>query len=398
MQKDILIIGIDGGATKVAAYEIVNDQYGYFLIGKHSAERHYADYPEFDKYFSPVPLKIQLDEMPQNLIVTPAEKKQSVSYLQAFMDVISEVAQKANNNKILIGLGMPGLKTADKRGIAALANGPRMPFFCDILEEKLHLENIQLISRIHKLGSDADYCGIGEEYASDGSFRNVTNAYYLGGGTGVADAMKLNGWLIPFDDAKSWIAKTWEFKTSVNSSMEKFISAKGIQQLYSEKTGISMDELAVKGIFGLQILEKALKGEEIAKETVDQVVYHLSRLLFERIYTLFFGWGHHFELINPAKTIESHHQYTGTLLDRIVIGQRLGDWLSSESGTQMLLQPLQVQLAALIRSVKDQKFCNHYLPGGELRNDLIIHSTLRVAPALGAGADAFVNYKNNSLC
>jgi len=398
MQNKILIIGVDGGATKVVAHVVTVDEAGFFELGKSVAQRQYLDYPEFDRQFKPVPLATQLADMQQGFEPTGEELKQSSAYLQAFTDVIREIAENENQHHVLIGMGMPGLKTTDKRGIAALANGPRMPHFCDLLEEKLAQVGVHLVSPVHKLGSDADYCGMGETYALDGSFRNVNNAYYLGGGTGVADAMVLNGDLLAFDDAKPWIAKTWEFKSSGGYSLERYISAKGVQFLYGESIGISTEELDKKGVYGQQILEMAQNGDKKASETVAMVSGHLAKLLFERISTLYFGWQSSFEFINETKTLDSHHPFKGTLLDRIVIGQRMGDWLGMDAGAKMLLEPLTVQLETFILSTKEEEFIHHYLSGNKLKKDLIALSSLRAAPALGAGADAFLNYQKRSIC
>lgn len=398
MQNKILIIGVDGGATKVVAHVVRVDEAGFFELGKSVAQRQYLDYPEFDRQFIPVPLATQLADMQQGFEPTDEELKQSSAYLQAFTDVIREIAESENQYHVLIGMGMPGLKTTDKRGIAALANGPRMPHFCDLLEEKLAQVGVHLVSPVHKLGSDADYCGMGETYALDGSFRNVNNAYYLGGGTGVADAMVLNGDLLAFDDAKPWIAKTWEFKSSGGYSLERYISAKGVQFLYGESIGISTEELDKKCVYGQQILEMAQKGDKKAAETIAMVSGHLAKLLFERISTLYFGWQSSFEFINVAKTLDPEHPFKGTLLDRIVIGQRLGDWLGMDAGAKMLLEPLTAQLETFILSTKEEEFIQHYLSGNKLKKDLIALSSLRAAPALGAGADAFLNYQKRSTC
>lgn len=394
----MLIIGVDGGASKVVAHEILVDENGLFQTGNRFSGRQYADFPGFDAAFRPVPLATQLAEMAHDLELNTDEIEQSNAYLSAFAEAIKELALQKGNKMILVGMGMPGLKSADKRGIVALANGPRMPRFCDLLEERLRIEGVRLIRPVHKLGSDADYCGIGEEYAWNGCFRNISNAYYLGGGTGVADALKIGGELLPFDEAKPWIAKTWEFKSKDGFSLEKYISARGMQLLFSDKTGISTEELDQKGVFGLQILEKAFLGDPFARETVEMVCHQLAAVLFERLSTLFFGWQHPFEFINPAKTLEPGHPYLGTLLERIILGQRLGEWLGHEAGSKMLLEPLKEKLTSFILEIKDPAFRDHYLPGGLLKQDLIILSSLRAAPALGAGADAFLNYKKNNLC
>ena len=133
---------------------------------------------------------------------------------------------------------MPGMKTKDKHGISAIANGPRMPKYCQYIENKLEKNGIELLTPIDHLGSDADYCGLGEEFSSDGSFTNYKNSYYIGGGTGVADALKLNDKVTPFDQTKKWIAKTWEMKNDYGISMERYTSASGIQSIYGNYANI----------------------------------------------------------------------------------------------------------------------------------------------------------------
>ena len=157
--------------------------------------------------------------------------------------------KKFPDKNAIVGIGMPGLKTKNKRGIIALINGPRMPDYSQFIESRLLEANMSLVSPIAHLGSDADYCGLGEEYAENGLFKDVKNAYYLGGGTGVADAMKLNGKLVPFDNTKAWIAKTWEMKCDKNISLEKYASSSGIQSIFSMYSNIPVEELNKNEIY-----------------------------------------------------------------------------------------------------------------------------------------------------
>ena len=50
----------------------------------------------------------------------------------------------------------------------------------------------------------------------------------------------------------------------------------------------------------------------------------LGQLIIERINTIFFGWNDEF-IVN--RYIENSHPYKKTLLDKIVIGQRLSEFL-----------------------------------------------------------------------
>lgn len=399
MKNNILIVGIDGGATKVSGWTAVRKENGTFELGDLNVQKKYSEYEYYDPEFTPVDIKTQLKEMDEGIHLTAEEKKQGLAYMYATADVIEELVKSNPGLDVLIGIGMPGLKTKDRRGISALANGPRMPEYSNVIENRLILKNIKLASPVHHLGSDADYCGLGEEYSSDGQFRPVENSYYLGGGTGVADALKLHGQLIPFDAIKPWMAKAWEMKADSGKSMERYCSAAGIQSIYSEYSGIPVPELNEKEIYAPQIMEKALAGDEGAIKTMGDVSHYLAELLFERISTIFNGTLGHFEFVNPARArLIPQHPYKGTLLDYIIIGQRLGDYLQESNGKGILWEPMLDHLKELIlkNEVLTKEFKEHYLNKNTFNKKRIVLSKLREAPAMGAAVDAWLSREEQS--
>lgn len=388
------IIGIDGGATKVIAHIVKVSQDGrIFILGKQNSVKEYHNYPDFQPEFKPVNLSIQLEQIrDNNIVLTPDERKQSKAYYNAFIDSITNLVELTKAEIMLIGIGMPGIKTANQRGIAVMANGPRMPNFTIEIEQRLSTSGITLAIPISKLGSDADYCGIGEEYAENGSFRNFKNVYYLGGGTGSADALKLRGKLISFDNCKSWIAKTWELSDENGISMETYCSANGIQSVYSDIASISKSDK----IYLEQILELAAKNDKDAITTWWIINNKLAELIFERMNTIYSGWQNNFSFINQNKPpLDSNHTFKNTLLDRIVIGQRLGHLFQNPLAQKYLIKPLVNNLSALIKNSNslNERAKTHYLKDGKFDSDIIIVSQLREAPALGAGIDAFKNFK-----
>ncbi len=392
--RDILLLGIDGGATKISGW-IVNAQEEGFSLTNVNIQKKYSDYSSFDGAFKPVDIKTQLTEMNAVINLTEEEVNQGLAYMNAASDVIIELSKNNPNKKLLIGFGMPGLKTADKKGISALANGPRMPKFVAFIEKKLRDTKIDFYPISH-LGSDADYCGIGEEYDISGSFKGVKNAYYLGGGTGVADAMKLNGKLIPFDNMKPWIAKAWEMKGASGLSFERYASAGGIQYIYSMKSGVPVEQLNEQGIYPPQILHRAIANESAALATINEVSKNLSKLIFERILTLYSGYSGLFEFINAAKPkLIKSHPFRETLLDRIVIGQRLGDLLKESQSTPLLWKDILENLKTLIEETKNEKLTGHYLKNQAFNSDILTISGLREAPAIGAAVDAFLSNQNS---
>ncbi len=399
MKDKPIIIGIDGGASKVSARVIEISDDNKFSLGKHNSVKEYANYPEFQKDFKPLELKIQLSQISNNnIILTKGEESQTIAYYAAFIDAIDEIVQSNESKELLLGIGMPGIKSEDKRGIIAMANGPRLPLFASEIEQRLNKKNISLAMPIQKLGSDADYCGMGEEFAENGAFRELDNVYYIGGGTGAADALKLNGKLISFDECKSWLAKTWELKDVSGKSIETFCSARGIQSIYGSIKGISQTELVNNKIFLEQILDLAIGGEAEALTTWEIVTKNIAELIFERISTIYSGWQNNFEFINlNREELDSNHKFRGTLFDRIVIGQRLGNVFKNKSAHSIIVEPLLNHLSELIEnsvSLNDSAK-SYYLTNGQFKNNIIVTSQLREAPALGAGIDAWNNYANN---
>ena len=390
MQTEPLLIGIDGGATKVSAWEIIyNRSNSIFSLGKINSTKSYREINGYISDFVPVDINIQLNERNSKINCTNEELQQAAVYVEACSLAIHEIVKKTGRTTVLIGIGMPGLKTEDKRGIAVVANGPRMIDYSDLLEGHLKSLNINLAYPVNHLGSDADYCGIGENYSKDGLFRDYSDAYYLGGGTGVADAMKLDGEIVTFDNSKSWIAKTWEMKNFEGLSLERITSVSGIQKTYAELAGKSIEELNTKGIYPLQISELAKNGDAAAIKTYQVVNQNLARLLYERIVTLYKGWQNLFEFVNPNKPkLNQQHTYLGKVFDTIVIGQRLGELFDYETGKEIVKKPVLSQLNSLIKNsdILPETIKLHY----QDLNVIIKTSKLREAPALGAGIDAFL--------
>jgi predicted NBD/HSP70 family sugar kinase len=396
-----VLIGIDGGASKVSAWILdVSEKQGKYNLSHNNSTINYSSIEGYNPAFSPVSVAEQIAQRDQNEIkITEEERTQGNTYIQSVVQAILELKVSVNNLPVLLGIGMPGLKTADLRGINVIANGPRMISYCDQIEQELANRNIALAAPIARLGSDADYCGIGELYASDGSFQNTKNAYYLGGGTGAADALILNGKLLAFDRIKSWMAKTWELKNSHNHSLERFASASGFQYIYSLHSNIPTAQLNEKNIYPAEIASRAIHGEEAALKTFNEITENLALLMYDRITTIYAGTQNLFEFVNPNRTpLYSDHEYKNMVFDKIVIGQRLGELMQSEEGTTVLTVPFSKYLQRLIKEsdVLDAEAKSHYCDDSALKQDKLVFSKLREAPALGAGIDAHLSFLHDS--
>lgn len=391
---NFVCIGLDGGATKISGARLKRDpETRQFFLANDPFEAELRDSADYDPEFRPVDINIQLKEMEsENIKVTEAETRQENAFVETALNVIRHTLQGTQTESILIGMGLPGLKTDDKRGIAVMANGPRMPDFANKLEEQCHNEFDYQFKPIRRLGSDADYCGMGEEFARNGAFSPVLNAYYLGGGTGAADALKINGRLIPFDYTKHWLAKTWELKNADGISLERFASAGGIQSLFAKIANRDLTEVMASNINADTILDKAIEGDSTAIKTMELVADGLADLISERIETLAIGWQNRFGFVNPKRQpLSETHEYMGMLLGRIVIGQRLGNLLQRSQSTSILWKPLVEKLSTFCHEYPESLIRSYYTNPSGFRSDIIVFSSLRSAPVLGAGIDAWLH-------
>ena len=387
-EKEYIIIGIDGGGSKVSAGIIESKDISTFTI-KSLSQQYYNERSEFNSDFSPVAMDIQLNEYnTEEYNVTNDEVLQGNAIIESFHNSIINL----NIDKpILMGIGMVGLKTKDLRGIGAIANGPRIPKFCIQLENVLHKSNIHLYKPIQYIGSDADNCGIGEEYGKDGLFKDIQNGYYIGGGTGTADALKLKNELIPFDSISSWIAKSWEILNENNISMEQYTSLKGIQSIYSNYSEIPINELCNESIYANEIFSRALKNEQAALLTCADITKYMSTLIVERVETIFSGWQNKFGLLNPKHSLLiNNHPYKNNLLERIIIGQGLGKLFHLSKNTPLLWDPLHNNIYNMIQKsrVLPSKAKNFFFENGTLKKGFIMTSNLDNSAILGAGITA----------
>ncbi len=378
--KDTLIIGVDGGATEVKAHAVDCDDPGAvreFRLRDESAARIYETLTSF----TPVPVAEQLAARDSGEIrLGEDERALGTVWVQAAADAIADVARQCGAQQVIVGIGMPGLKTADGRGICVINNGPRVPNYLDELKRRLQDQGIELASPIAALGSDADYCGLGEEFAADGLFGDVESAYYVGCGTGVADALKLRGELVPFDRTTAWLLKAWQIPCALGPTFEKVISAKSLNGLFA---------VLAPGAESPYPERAAQGGDAVARACLHTAAVVLAELIFERLQTVYAGRVMAAHRGTQYERLEVEHPYRGTLLDRIVIGQRLGAVYADDANRATFAVPLEACLAWMIGQRGDAALRAHCLDDqGQLRAGLVRASRLRAAPALGAAVAA----------
>ncbi len=396
MNNQFILVGIEGRANQFKGWVVHADEDSLsFWLGDNPIETKYSEYPGFISDFESAELNMQTEHS-LNLKLSSEEDSQSEIRVQACIDTLNSLSNAYGKKPLLVGIGMPGLKSRDKRSIVLSTFGPRLQNFCDRVEKGLNENRVELITPITRLGSDVDYCGIGEEYFVAGSFRNFNNCYYLGGGTGAGDTLKLDEELISLDETKSWIAKTWELKNEHGVSFEQYTSIRGIQSVYSLNSDIPLRKVIDDSITPKRILELACQGNSGAIKTLKDISNFLALLIGERIVTLYSGWKNSFDFMEKGRAkLDSSHPYTGTLLDRIVFGQRFGELVRASQSTRFLWKDFIKKLSEVIESSPhlDTIAKEHYLSNGILASKIIHISPLTNASILGAGIDAYLGYK-----
>lgn len=380
-RSEFLVIGVDGGATEAKAHEVRRDRLndpGTFHLGASAASRTYPR--RFDFIATPEDEQVA-QHRADRIRLSDIERLQGQMWVQCACEAVAEVVAAAAGStecRVLIGVGMPGLKTADGRGIGVINNGPRIPDYLDAFERGLTRMGVQLAAPVTGIASDADCCGLGELFAGDGLFRDVRHAYYVGCGTGIADAMKLNGRLVTFDEARTWIHKSWQIRSSLGPTFEKLVSARAMNHGYRRLLGHDPPP-------GERFPEvDAANGCQTAMGWMDNVARLLSELVFERLTTVKNGRSNLADRSEAYRQLDPAHPFRGTLLERVVVGQRLGLILADRRFDGPFRQELEKHLGTMIAESGDGELASHCLQEGQLKPGFLRPSSLRAAPALGA--------------
>lgn len=389
MNQNILLIGVDGGATeaKVRAASCDSlEQPRSFGLRPEAGSRVYERLPGF----VPMTVSEQLAQRDAGAIqLSESEVQQGELWVAGAAEAIAEVARKAGATRLLVGVGMPGLKTPDGRGIHVINNGPRIPNYLVDLERRLAADGLELAAPIAALGSDADYCGLGEEYAADGLFRDVKSAYYVGCGTGIADAMKLRGELVPFDRAKPWMQKSWQIPSALGPTFEKLAAASSMNRIYADLRGGASSEFPEVD---------AAAGNPVAAAWLATIAAVLAELIFERLWTIRNGRMQAAYRGDSYRGLDANHPYRGLLLDRVIVGQRIGLIYADTKYRALLGEKLDACLAALLAACDDAELRRAHLApdGARLRSGFVRGSRLRAAPALGAAVAAVQSFASRA--
>ena len=223
--SDDLLAGIDCGATKVMVQSgVYSSTTSKISPGPINQEFYYSDHPDWDSKFMPVPLDTQKSEyLSDNISLSYEEINQS----NAIIDTIVSSIKIVEDHKI--GLCYPGLK--NHKGIVVMANGPRIPNLT------------HQINPVKNILNDSDCCVIGELKSTIGIMQDTRNGIYIGGGTGIADGIILNGEILNLINTVG-VPRCWEINVSSNETVETLLSPAGMIRKYNDQNNEKVKVLA----------------------------------------------------------------------------------------------------------------------------------------------------------
>lgn len=270
VEPGISCIGVDGGATgfRLARVKFVP---GHGLQTCSQVLR--GDWPR-DPDFVPLPIAEQQAQLadPRR---SSAEQKLEGAWVQALAQGIRQLLAQGNEEgegpgPLRLGIALPGHKDLQGRGVLLMARGPRLLNFCSLLESELN-EGQEVA--LCPLGSDGQDGGLGEEWAGEGSFAGRPSAFYLGLGTGLAEAAKVDGTLLDVKGMARGGAPPWEALVPGEScTIEEAASLGSILKRLEEDRGP-----------GLRPLDAARAGEPLALRLLERSARVLGAWLVQRI-------------------------------------------------------------------------------------------------------------------
>ena len=278
------LLGIDCGGTKVLAQSASFDsETGLVSPGEFHLEVNYSDSPNWNPNFIPIHLDLQRQEFSErNIFLTEPEMDQG----DVIVETIQNVIFKSESDSI--GLCFPGIK--NDRGVVIMANGPRIP---DLLER---------IPEIDSLYNDSDCCVVGEWKSTIGKMKNAKNSVYIGGGTGIADGIILNGELIDFNERDD-VKRSWELIMENGQSVESCLSPKGMidQWNFSNK-------------------HKVITLDQLSKNENSKLIFNKAIIAFSYL------------IQNRIQFFRSNN----SIIEKIVLGQRLGMFMADSKLRSMV--------------------------------------------------------------
>jgi hypothetical protein len=192
----------------------------------------------------------------------------------AWLTATAELVERAADGaSVRVGMGMPGRKTADGRGIASALHGPVDPQFLERLEADLVRRGVQLARPIAGLFDDGLLGAAGELVGAGGVLGGAHTAYALGGGTGLAEAFVFDGRPVVFEGAPVVLERAYRIAHD-GRSFEERVSVRGLNARFAALGGDGAPEDAFE------------RGDERARVLFGEVFADLAALVEERERTL----------------------------------------------------------------------------------------------------------------
>ena len=184
--NDKHILGIDGGASKIFSQLYTFKDNNTVIDQSGAYECRYEEINGHNQSFSPISLNVQKKEMKDNIYrISNDEKMQAGIVVKAIMKSIEYFTKDKIDH---LGFCFPGIKMKEKDGISIMANGQRNPYMLKELNENI-TKNIGLKIKLKKIYDDSLSCVNGERFTPKGKLKEISDAIYIGGGTGIADGI-----------------------------------------------------------------------------------------------------------------------------------------------------------------------------------------------------------------
>jgi hypothetical protein len=219
-------IGVDMGGSGARVRRVVAEN-GEVIPGEAHRE---IEWPKSD--WRPRLLAEQLADPPDQ-----REQAEARLRLDRLVEAIEEVSAGSTGP---VAIAAAGRRTDGDRGLAIVRNGPRIPDLLDQLERRLSTSELFLCS-------DGLAGAWGEAVGRGGGLRGVKRGLYLGGGSGLAEALLIDG--TPRELPKEW-RKAWQPAEDGGPGFEDLLAPGYINQEWARRAGGDAAPLEVRAADG----------------------------------------------------------------------------------------------------------------------------------------------------
>lgn len=367
-------IGLDCGASVHKAYALELVRAGEALALEPSGASAHVSYTAVDG-FTPAAVSEQLAQARAGACALgEAERASAQAWIACASAAVLAVARASGAQRVRLGLCAPGLKSADGRGLIALANGPRVPALATELERALSDAGCALAQPLARIHGDARACVEGERRARTGLLHELDCAWLIAGGTGLGEALLAAGRACDFEDFGGRMRRAYESPAPEGGSCEQAIAPGALARAHAQasRRALPLSEHE-------QPERCAERGEPGTAELLARAARALAALVVERVLALHAGA---LAPLVPA----------GSVPQRVALVQRLGELHARTSARAFFAEPFERACAERFAEhapseLRAALLGEHDARGlARLRAGWIASPGLRAAPAIGAFA------------